>query len=231
MPEIPRGIDIGLARQLYNEAIFHAMLTSPDTPLPVVSSPSTMEAFLRHNLGLSNVSEEKLIFHNILRPDMIVAVESFPVSPKYAKAFFYAHKGFELLFPHNFAPMHAYFPSSDQQPAFAVRGKIKGAHTRSPFGIEEPVSSWEGEPAYPFKDVLRACDEANIPLFLDGANNSNFVVGEDGGEYYVDRIFVDQIDNIPLNNISSLLDSQERFSDKGRVLNIFGRYNTIMQTP
>ena len=41
---------------------------------------------------------------------------------------------------------------------------------------------------FPFSDVLKTCKELDIPLSYD-PHPTNFLRAQDGGEYYVDRVY------------------------------------------
>lgn len=119
--------------------------------------------------------------------------------PLRAKSIFYLQRIFSTLFPHNFPHFYAAFgrpqagtAEQTAAPTGQIRERIKGLRHglggyyadgdyASPFmGVPDP------RVRHPFKKVLDTCEkEFGLELSYDKAS-SNFLLGSDGGEYYVD---------------------------------------------
>lgn len=77
------------------------------------------------------------------------------------------------LFPHNFPKL------------YAARGGEASQTVRKRINSEDvPIQ-------YPFSEVIRECQEIGFPLRIDEGTDLNFIVGNDGGEYYVDSILTE----------------------------------------
>ncbi|MFA6518201.1 MAG: hypothetical protein WCV93_00935 [Candidatus Shapirobacteria bacterium] len=84
---------------------------------------------------------------------------------------YYVHNFLWALFPHNFPKVY---------------GKTSGLDSKR---VAERIVDGGGEVIFPFSKVIETCEEMCFPLSIDG-NSGNFIVGSDGGEYYVDKVDV-----------------------------------------
>lgn len=132
--------------------------------------------------------------------------------PLQAKTIFYNQRIVHTLFPHNFPKFYASFaehPDPDiKQISGTIRQRIHGTG-----GSEEgysPVSKPKEKSkiqklffflkkgketqgvTHPFYKAEKALDEMGLKLYLDD-NAVNFMLSEDGGEYYVDTLSVSSI--------------------------------------
>ena len=91
-------------------------------------------------------------------------------NPIRALEIYHLHRFFSNLFPHNFPRFRA---AVSHHNLFTVRDRIKPIDT-------EKVK-------YPFRRAYQACLAIGIPLYVD-FTQQNFVIGLDGGQYYLDTI-------------------------------------------
>ncbi|MBI2633240.1 MAG: hypothetical protein HYW78_02505 [Parcubacteria group bacterium] len=136
--------------------------------------------------------------------EKIIALPSTPLSPLEAKKSFYFQRIFSTLFPHNFPHFYAAFGNHENKYGVSsgtVRKMIKGQQ------------SLDGKPKvqYPFKKVLDICSSLKIPLRFDHTD-CNFLIGKDGGEYYVDNLMYNAINGI--NGIAPKKDAILAYMDK-----------------
>jgi len=122
------------------------------------------------------------------------------MSPRRAKSIFYLQRIFSTIFPHNFPHFYAAFgrpqAGTEKQtaaPTGQIRERIKGLrHGLGGYYAEGDYGSpFRGSPdprvKYPFENVLETCEEFRFHLHYDNTS-SNFLIGSDGGEYYVDVV-------------------------------------------
>ncbi|HTE48847.1 MAG TPA: hypothetical protein VK675_03010 [Candidatus Paceibacterota bacterium] len=120
-------------------------------------------------------------------PEKIVAVNYRDMSPERAKEIFYLQRVFSTLFPHNFP--HFYVSSgknsksTNENVSGTVRQKIKGPILVNLKKGIKPESTF-----YPLEKVKDACQKLGIQIKMDLIGNNNFILGADGGEYYVDTL-------------------------------------------
>lgn len=121
--------------------------------------------------------------------DKVDAIYYSDLSPEGVKKIFYLQRIFSTLFPHNFPRFYlcvgGSFTDGNQN---AVTGVVRQRVTGRPTTFKEIQRSRE-KIRYPFRKVLDFRNDLNIPVFFDAAD-CNFVVAEDGGEYYLDRIML-----------------------------------------
>ena len=126
------------------------------------------------------------------------------LSPYKAKKIFYLQRIFSTLFPHNFPHFFASLGSlqkeDEQRLTGTIREKISGRRKTS-FDYKFEGKEWDitlldrarmlfkrnPKNRYPFKKVETEC--LKLGLFSPiGHSSGNFVLGTDGGEYYVDTL-------------------------------------------
>lgn len=162
----------------------------------------TLEAALvkKYNQEFIGSGEEVVVvgLEGSTEPHKVVAFNYKDVSPEKAKEIFYLHRLFSTLFPHNFP--HFYASSGrnlnlSEDPS-SLSESISGTIRQK---IEK--DKLNSEVRYPFKKVDIFCHELGILVLWD-INQENFIVGVDGGQYYVDTLEHpmirewDNIDNI-----------------------------------
>jgi len=109
--------------------------------------------------------------------EVVVAYTYFDLNPLRAKELFYSQRIYSTLFPNNFPHFYAAFGGSvvnRSLPSGTIRQKIEGQK-----GLEI---------RHPFQKVIEVCSQINLPLLipLSQIGGDNVVIGEDGGEYYLD---------------------------------------------
>lgn len=116
------------------------------------------------------------------KPEKVLAISYRGFRPETAKEIFYLQRIFSTLFPHNFPHFYAAFGEYE-------RGVIGGKKISGT--VRERVSKTDQEVEHPFSRVLEFCQEHSVPVDFDVEGQSthfNLIVGEDGGEYYLDTI-------------------------------------------
>jgi len=138
----------------------------------------------------------------------VVAFTYEDLNPHKAKAMFYLQRIFSTLFPHNFPKFYASFgehPDPEvQNISGSIRQKIEGTKFGEP-GYQEPsvhqskrptdrlikilkiASGKEKRIKYPFEHVNETLAQLDVSLAYD-SSDVNFMLGDDGGEYYVDTL-------------------------------------------
>jgi hypothetical protein len=113
------------------------------------------------------------------KPDRVVAISYDHLTPEDAKRWYYLQSFYSTVFPYNFPCIYGAFSGY----SVSSRGSIPGTvRTRiRPAGPKVQVK-------FPFSDVIRICQELDIPLSYD-PHPTNFSRAQDGGEYYVDRVY------------------------------------------
>jgi len=122
---------------------------------------------------------ESVVVRHKDKSDRLVAFNYRDIEPKRAKEIFYLQRVFSTLFPHNFPHFYA---SAGKDP---IRENISGT-------VRKQVIGFKGSPAeiiYPFKKVEKILSDLEIGVSHDSFFE-NFIIGEDGGEYYVDTLFL-----------------------------------------
>jgi len=128
--------------------------------------------------------------------DKLVAFNYKDVEAKKAKIIFYLHRFFSTLFPHNFPH---FYKSAGKNPNDSSNVKpeendVSGT-IRQEIKKREPSASESKYVPFSFQRVLFICNTLlGIHLKYD-EELVNFIVGADGGEYYVDTL-----DNINFKN-------------------------------
>jgi hypothetical protein len=145
-------------------------------------SDDVYEAFEKNRAEILGEGEECLVVALPDHPDKAIAYsfhnsyEDFDA--KRAKVTFYAHKIMKILFPHNFPNIYATIAEDKNKNKGTIRERIH----HGPYG-RMPIKN-------SFRDVAGFCTNVlRVPasLYFD-TNEDNFVLGDDGGEYYLDLI-------------------------------------------
>lgn len=120
-----------------------------------------------------------------------------------AREMFYIHRVFSILFPHNFPRFHA---SLGANPADTSGTNVTGTIRERIHPVRYPRAAKEDrglknlparilgsltnrvELKYPFSTVTKAAREMHLGEFRPDPAPSNFMLGSDGGEYYVDQV-------------------------------------------
>ncbi len=108
--------------------------------------------------------EEETVVAYYLRPDL-------QNNPLDAKDLFYYQNILNELFPHNFPRFYA---SSSGACAQTIRERVMAPES-------------ETETIYPFSNVKDLLEKYNIPILFD-SYEENYLVGENGGEYFLDTV-------------------------------------------
>jgi hypothetical protein len=132
--------------------------------------------------------------------DTVVALDYAVIrSPKEAKKLFYTHRIMSTLFPHNFPRFQMTWGRDEkrQDSSGSVRKRVvvleKGGSPRSRESLDSTAT-------HPFRNVMKEAQELKIPLNID-SYVENFGMGEDGGVYYLDKLYVYDDDDWPLKRM------------------------------
>lgn len=120
--------------------------------------------------------EECVVVQGRTDPEVIVALRYSDIEPRHAKSIFYMHQMLSTIFPHNFPHFYASFGGEHSKTARQKIERGKHIYSRS-----------DGTVLYPFSDVTNVVSGWNLRRFMDEAKH-NFIIGADGGEYYVDEL-------------------------------------------
>lgn len=119
------------------------------------------------------------------------------MSPAEAKKIFYLQRIFSTLFPHNFPHFYASFGKTVEDKkrlTGTIRQKIKGVKKTS-LGYKFKGKDREITPSirYPIQKVYEELAKMGINHLAMDTADANYMLGADGGEYYVDTLrFVPQ---------------------------------------
>ena len=137
----------------------------------------------RYNQKVVGHGSECVVVESQVDPDAVMAFNYRDLSPEQAKATFYIHRIFSTIFPHNFP--HFYAASGKKRSwlffkeglTATRRQRLRG---KSDYGDKAQIR-------FPKDAVEKVCQELGISIFLD-PTEQNYVLGIDGGEYFVDTI-------------------------------------------
>jgi hypothetical protein len=113
------------------------------------------------------------------KSDRVVAISYDHLTPDDVKRWYYLQAFYSTLFPHNFPHLHAAFSGYSLNGNESVPGTIR---------TFIPAAELEVHVEFPFSNVIETCKELDIPLSYD-PHPTNFLRAQDGGEYYVDRVY------------------------------------------
>jgi hypothetical protein len=113
------------------------------------------------------------------RSDRVVAISYDHLTPEDAKRWYYLQSFYSTVFPYNFPCFCAAFSGYSLSGKESIPGTVRTLiHSAGP----------KVQVKFPFSDVVKICKELGIPLSYD-PHPSNFSRAQDGGEYYVDRVY------------------------------------------
>lgn len=172
-----------------------------------------------YGIELLGVGRTRFVFVMPDHPDKVFAVHRNHRFPLEAKIDYYLQNIYSAVWPYNFP--RAFFSSGSpsylgDEPAGNINQIIKGEASRR-VGAHRIISGFletaetDQDVKYPFSKVVSDCEYWNIPLYIDRVLQ-NFVLGEDGGEYYLDAIqsigTFENYDSSSLRNITKMLTSR-----------------------
>ncbi len=161
------------------------------------------------------------------RVKAILTYEHF--TPPLAKALFYSHRILSTLFPHNFPRFYAAFSGEEEKLSGSVRHRISSTPLTDHVGsgnaslkrlewrtIGRLKSAALGKTIsrYPFSKALKDCKRLGIDIRYDNSA-VNFILGDDGGEYYVDSV---------INNITKLSQAHNLVDAKDNIIAYMQKY-------
>ena len=150
------------------------------------------------------------------------------LEPNQAKRLFYLHRIFSTLFPKNFPHFYAAFGKTRDSTVpvtGTIRYKIEGVRRDTTIlpsvereAFQKP-SRQPIKPKFPFKRVEEETEKMGVSFFFDRAH-TNFIVGNDGGEYYVDVLEDSLPANYPREKILSYMEQHGYSPEEKRVVEI-----------
>lgn len=129
-----------------------------------------------------NKGKECIVINRDGNPQEVIAINYQDILPQEQKIIFYFQRIFSTLFPHNFPRFYAAFTNNVGQRS--IRGTVR-KRVNSEGVHSNPLVKFS------FEQILSVCKEIGINLHID-RNSKNFIIGNDGGEYYVDTINFDR---------------------------------------
>ena len=113
------------------------------------------------------------------KSDRVIAISYDHLTPEDAKRWYYLQNFYSTVFPYNFPRFYAALSGYSCNGKESIPGTIRTLiHLAGP----------EVQVKFPFCDVIKTCKELDIPLSYD-PHPTNFLRAQDGGEYYVDRVY------------------------------------------
>ena len=160
---------------------------------------------------------ESIVVKNNNKPEQVIAFSYLDMPPERAIRIYYMQRIYAILFPHNFPHF------------FAARGGKNSMTHR-----QEIIPS-DAKPKHPFEEVTKICEKWEIPQpWLYDPVSVNFLIGLDGGEYYVDQLFTPQN---PLDLKKALMYMKNSgYSNKDqeivrhnidRIINVYRKYGRL----
>jgi hypothetical protein len=135
------------------------------------------------NKGVVDSGAKSVVVVKKRSPEKLVAINYKPITPEEAKKVFYVQRIFSTLFPHNFPHFYGAFGDNPKDPLEklqSVTGTVRQRVRRVKLNNQKA--------RYPFKEVLEGIKEIGLSSDIFDSASSNYIVGQDGGEYYVDTI-------------------------------------------
>jgi hypothetical protein len=118
-------------------------------------------------------------------PEKVIAIDYWRMSPLEAKKQYYSQRIAHTLFPHNFPRFYAAYERDPNQQGENLTGTVR-----------QRIRKGTGEVKYSFSDTVQFFKEYSVPFYFHGLGNmgedetDNIMIGQDGGKYYIDKIFV-----------------------------------------
>ncbi len=133
----------------------------------------------KHDIEYIGQGNDSFVYAHPLNPEKVIAVDWDDFVNR-DRAMYYFRNLYSMMFPHNFPRTHAafFYPDDDKNYFYEAQYIVGTVRQRIVEGSDI---------IYPFGDVTRACRAYSIPLNIDPAPQ-NFIIGRDGGEYYVDHL-------------------------------------------
>lgn len=133
------------------------------------------------------MGSECVVVKMVGQPTKVEAFSYRGLTPERAKNIFYAHRIFSTLFPHNFPHFYAAFGSEDRvNRTGTIRQRLMPRTQLQTVRAKLRLERNQGK-KYPIEKSIDATQKMGIDFKID-KDVSNFIVGNDGGEYYVDTI-------------------------------------------
>jgi hypothetical protein len=145
----------------------------------------------KHDVSMIGSGAEHFVFAVPGDNEKIVTVNYGVRGSREAKLSYYLQRIYSTLWPNNFPHMFASYSSRDENaPAATVEKRIHKARgkIREPRNFAQIIElPTKDGPTKSFDYVVRDCLKYGIPFRIDTLPH-NFILGKDGGEYYVDEI-------------------------------------------
>jgi hypothetical protein len=123
---------------------------------------------------------------------LVLAINHWVMKPNEAKTLYYSQRILQTLFPHNFPHIYAAFGSwaqtkSGDDISGTIREYIEGPHrNRRIWQAEDNLKHIDKYSEFPFSQAWECIQELELPYQPPDTGGNNFIIGSDGGTYYVD---------------------------------------------
>jgi len=155
----------------------------------------------KHGQKYIDHGAEVVVVRNKDRPDTLLALNFKNVESKEAKQTFYLHRLFSILFPHNFPHFYASTGVDAESPQSGIIGTVRQEIKRARKAKRDKI-------LYSIFDVQETCNKLCIGFYVD-EDESNLIIGTDGGEYFVDTLHPDEIFNLDEGRILKYMEEKK----------------------
>lgn len=191
----------------------------------------------KHNMKIVGYGAEKYVVELPNDPSKIASADFSPKTPELVKAIYYTHRIYSKLWPYNFPKPCATAGSIDKtMPSMTIKDRIfKDKFNLNNLLERRLVTFHKGvhifQVKYPFSEVERDCRKFDIPLVIDDSIKANFIVGRDGGEYYIDTIHNYNADiDLPVDNFIDYMESRNiAKSEQNKIVTEIQRSNYLFE--
>lgn len=190
----------------------------------------------QNDMTVVGYGAEKYVVEFPNDPSKIASADIKPKTPELAKAIFYTHRVYSKLWPYNFPKPSAVTGSTESSlPSMMINNRIfrDNFHISNLFD-RRFITLHKGahlfQVKYPFSSVERDCRKFDIPLVIDDSIKENFIVGRDGGEYYIDTILNYKADlDLPVDSFINYMESRRVPEGEQRsIVAEIGRSNLLL---
>ncbi|HSA83318.1 MAG TPA: hypothetical protein VLF20_00345 [Patescibacteria group bacterium] len=159
----------------------------------IIVSSETKNRIRKDGMEYLGDGAGRLVIADPRRPDKALAFSKsyMPFTSDQAKRVYYFYSILNTVFPHNFPHVYSATGAESAETVPFFRGTVRErivAKRTYPLLRRFQIR-------YPFSQVERICKKLDIPLYTD-RHSKNFIVGKDGGEYYVDMTSPPQADRL-----------------------------------
>lgn len=138
----------------------------------LLSKPELIELAKKFNFEVLGSGRESVVIVNPKNDKEVIGYDFKDISPEQSERDDLVQGIMSTLFPHNY-PHHQHLKNNSEDCLpITVRQRI--------------IESNNSEVKYPYDQVRQILHKIDLPVYIGDAS-INFMIGEDGGEYYIDR--------------------------------------------